>query len=117
MKYLQEPVIYLEETDFDSDLSVPILQGLTILMIQGEYCGYCTQMKPIFQEVAQGMTGKGVTFATIQVDSTYPKEQIFKNPKFVNTFLGTNLPGVPFFVKMYNGRVIPGSDFQGNRNA
>jgi len=117
MKQLQEPVIYLEESDFDSNLRVPAFQGLTILMVQGNYCGYCTQMKPIFQELAERMTGNGLTFATIQVDSEYPSEHIFRNPNFVNAFLRTNLPGVPYIVKMYNGVVVDDSVFKGNRDA
>jgi len=112
---LQEPVIYLEQSDFDQNLSVPALQGLSVLMIQGDFCGYCTQMKPIFQEVANNLHGK-VNFVTIQVDSKYPNEKIFQNEKFVNAFVGTNLPGVPFIVKMIDGRVVPNSNYQGNKD-
>lgn len=116
MKQLNDPVIYLEEDDFNTNLQIPALQGLSILMVQGDYCGYCTQMKPMFQELANNLGRQGINFVTIQVDSQYPSEQIFKSPEFVNGFLQTSLPGVPYMVKLYDGQVLPNSQFEGDRN-
>jgi thiol-disulfide isomerase/thioredoxin len=117
-------VYYLEQTDFspngallarglNRETGIPYFAGLTIVMFQGNYCGYCTQMKPIFQQVANQLSGH-YDFATVQIDSKQPSEQIFQNPQMIEKIIGQSLPGVPFIVKFLNGRRV-GKEFSGNR--
>lgn len=120
-------VLYLENSEFDTSLNLvsplvnkysqkPIFSGLTIVMIQGNYCGYCTQMKPLFQQVANELVSSGIDFATIQVDGQQPGEQIFSDPTFFNRLMGHSLQGVPLLVKFINGKYVPNSEFTGNRD-
>ncbi len=114
MKQFNSPnVYYLENSEFDSnyrlvsDLTnettgLPFFSGLTIVMVQGNYCGYCTQMKPYFQALADELSGFGIEFATIQVDGNEPGEQIFKGDA-LTYILGQPLQGVPTVVKFYQG--------------
>jgi thiol-disulfide isomerase/thioredoxin len=95
-------VIYLEQSEFDSNLNLsspllnrysgqPLLSGLTIVMIQGNYCGYCTKMKPMYQQVADELVSSGIDFATIQIDGTQRGEEIFGNSEFLSPLLGKPL--------------------------
>ena len=109
-------VYYLENTEFDSNYilgsnlvsnitGAPFFSGLTIVMIQGNYCGYCTKFKPAFQQVADELTPQGIEFATIQIDGTQPGEQMFKGDALAQ-ILGQPLAGVPMVVKFYQGRPV-----------
>ena len=111
MIYLNKPIAYLQDSDFDKDgnllndnipTDIPV-----VLLIQAAFCGYCTMMKPAFQEFAE--KNKGVVFcATIQGDGKelgekelnsriksidksfrgYPSIVGYKNKKFVKTHTG-----------------------------
>ena len=117
-------VYYLEDTEFDSNYALtsalpnphtgaPLFSGLTIVMIQGSYCGYCTQFKPAFQQVADELSPQGgADFATIKVDGSEQGEQIYKGDA-VDQILGQPLSGVPMVVKFYQGR--PVDIFKGSR--
>jgi hypothetical protein len=116
MKYFSNPnVIYLENSEFSGNkltssatnrTGAPLFGGLTILMVQGLYCGYCTQSKGMFQHLADDLTPRGIDFATIQIDGTRPGERVFKDPAVLATILGRPMEGVPLFAKFVKGRVV-----------
>lgn len=124
MKYfVNDNVVYLENTEFSSGGQLVsdkvnktgqvYFSGLTIVMIQGVFCGYCTQVKGIFQSLADEMTPQGIDFATIQIDGERPGEAIFKDPSLLSSVLGKPMQGVPLFVKFYNG--LPVDIYEGPR--
>jgi thiol-disulfide isomerase/thioredoxin len=109
-------VYYLENSDFDSNYRLvsnvfnpytghPFFSGLTIIMVQGNYCHYCTELKPKFQQVADNLSQQGIDFATIQIDSEQAGEQIFKTDA-LTYIIGKPLEGVPIVLKFYQGRVV-----------
>lgn len=110
MKQLQTPVIYLETTDLDST-RIKGHHGKGILLVQGDFCGFCTTLKPHYQQLAQEMFP--YHFFTIQVDSTRPGEQGFSDGALVNTFVQDNIQGIPYLRKVINGKVS-GPPFQGD---
>lgn len=71
MKYLYKPVAYLQASDFDSQgnlINPEIPKNVpVVVMVQGNFCGYCTQAKPAFQQFAEQNNGR-VFCATIQGD-------------------------------------------------
>lgn len=82
MKHLTKPVAYLESSDFDKEgnlvnseipSDVPV-----VIMVQANYCGFCTQAKPEFQAFADKMNGK-VFVCTIQGDGDQQGEQELKS--------------------------------------
>ena len=70
MKYLNSPVLYLEDQDFSKDgrliADLPKDKPV-VVMIQSTWCGYCTASKPDFQKFAESHKDK-VICATIQAD-------------------------------------------------
>jgi thiol-disulfide isomerase/thioredoxin len=116
-------IYYLEDSDFTPDYRLQsnvmkngrrLFDGKTVLMVQGNYCGYCTQFKPIFQQVADQLHDD-MDFATIEIDGKLPSEQLFKG-KDLEYIIQGPLEGVPYIVKMYQGMVIPSTAFTGDRN-
>jgi thiol-disulfide isomerase/thioredoxin len=78
MKYLNKPVAYLQDFDFDKNgklinKNIPTDKPV-IIMIQGNFCGYCTQAKPAFQKFAN-KNSENVFCATIQGDGTEKGEK------------------------------------------
>lgn len=117
-------VYYLEESDFingphgivlssNYNTQPPLFANTVIIMVQGNYCGYCTQLKPTFQQLAEDLSQNGLDFATIQIDSKYPSEKIFQTDALAS-FLKGPLQGVPLIVKVQRGEVI--DKFTGERN-
>jgi thioredoxin-like negative regulator of GroEL len=111
--YFDSPSIhYLETSDFDSSYRLqpntspttgrPVFAGMTIVMLQGNFCGYCTQFKPAFTKVAHQIPG--VDFATIQTDSSLPGEQF--SPTLLKNILKTEMKGVPMVVKFIQGSPV-----------
>lgn len=114
MKFLQKPIIYLEDSDFDSEGNIinPHLKTNkpVFIFIQANFCGYCTQAKPDFQSLAEKYQNKCI-FATIQGDSEIKesKELMKKLDKIY-----PELRGFPSYIIYYNGRRIiyeEGRDF------
>ena len=92
---------YLEETDVNSDgsLKAHVCKGKpVVVMVQGNFCGYCTSAKPDFQRFAQ--TAQNVSSVTVQIDGGPMDKRANKKLSLVNTS-----PGVPAFL---------GFDSQGN---
>jgi thiol-disulfide isomerase/thioredoxin len=106
MLFLNKPVAYLQNDDFDKkgnliNSSIPKNKPV-IIMIQANFCGYCTKSKPDFQNFADKNSGK-YFFATIQGDGTQPGEKELGerleiiHPKF---------RGFPSYVGYKNGKFI-----------
>lgn len=121
-EFNSDRVFYLEDFDFQTGrLSSDIINretgqkyfdGLTVVLVQGNYCGHCTRFKPIFQQVANKLSGH-VDFATIQVDGSLPSEQLFQT-NALSQILQQELQGVPLVIKFRQG-IRQGSEFQGER--
>jgi thiol-disulfide isomerase/thioredoxin len=99
-------VPYLEDNDFNPDNSLKpyVNNGKPIvLMVQGLFCGYCSQAKPAFQQLA-----KEVPVATLQIDGG-PSEKQASNrvskldPTYrgVPVYLGFSSSGK--FLKVHKG--------------
>lgn len=78
MLYLNKPVAYLEEQDFDQEGNL-VAPGVpkdlpVIIMMQSSWCPHCTLAKPAFQEFANANEGK-VFCATIQADGDRESEK------------------------------------------
>jgi thiol-disulfide isomerase/thioredoxin len=88
---------HLEDEDFDNSGKLKI-QGLVIVMIQGDFCGYCTQMKPAFQAFADKNKGK-LTAATIKTDGNKSEKALAgKMSKSIEGYRG-----VPTIIGYKNG--------------
>jgi len=75
-KFLNYPVGYLQKTDFDTNgnlINPKLPKDKNILiMIQANFCGYCTKSKPDFQNLANE---GDVVCMTIQADGTEKGER------------------------------------------
>jgi thiol-disulfide isomerase/thioredoxin len=116
-------VIYLEDTDFkNGDLyseyqnhnGKGIFDDNVIVMVQGNYCHYCSDLKPIYQEIANNNTSSSVLFCTICIDSKQPSERAFADSKFLKKIIKKDLQGVPLLIKFKNGRAT--QEFTGRRD-
>lgn len=70
-KVLMENVLYLEDADVNPDGSLKshVTQGKpTVVMVQGKFCGYCSQAKPAFEKCAT--MGHKCAFVTVQMDAS-----------------------------------------------
>ncbi len=123
---LQPPVFYLETDNFnethqlkpiDNPLrpNTPLFHHTTIVMIQGNFCGYCTRLKPIYQQIANHLAAQSndIHFATIQTDET-PTPNTISQEQMKHIF-PFDIPGVPTVVKFYQGKVV--DVYQGQHDA
>jgi thiol-disulfide isomerase/thioredoxin len=55
-----------------------------VVLYKTNWCGYCTQMKPIFDKVANDCKGKGINFVTIDCDEI-PHPEIRSYPTIILT--------------------------------
>ena len=78
------------------------VRGLWLCMVQGEFCGYCTQAKPEFIKAMHALTNKAL-FCTIKIDGSDDEQKLGKELKNV-----TSMPmnGVPAFILFYNGKPV-----------
>jgi thiol-disulfide isomerase/thioredoxin len=114
MSYLNKPVAYLQDSDLDDkgDLINPkIPKNIpVIIMLQGDFCGYCTKAKPAFQELADENENK-IFCATIQADGKEKGEN--ELGKRLNKIY-SNFQGFPHYVGYKNGKFI--KDHNGGRD-
>ena len=106
MKYLNKPVAYLQDFDFDKNgklinKNIPTDKPV-IIMIQGNFCGYCTQAKPAFQKLAEKHIGQ-IFCATIQGDGNEKGESDLA--KRLNSVL-PGFRGFPEYVMYKNGKRV-----------
>jgi thiol-disulfide isomerase/thioredoxin len=106
MIYLQKPVAYLTDSDFDDNgdlINKKIPNDIpVVIMIQANFCGYCSHSKPAFQEFANKHEGK-VFCATIQGDGTEAGEkELMKKIKKIDP----SFRGYPDYVGYKNGKLI-----------
>ena len=106
MSYLNKPVAYLVDSDFDDDgnlINPEIPKDIPVLvMVQANFCGHCTHAKPSFQELAEN--SKGEIFAvTIQGDGNEPGEEELSSriSKIIPEFRG-----FPEYVLFKNGKFV-----------
>jgi thiol-disulfide isomerase/thioredoxin len=102
-------ISYLEIDDISNGKLKPyVTKGKkTIVMASGLFCGYCTQAKPAFAELAKQLNGK-VTCCTIQIDGKDTEKQLSewlkkwdKNYQGVPVYLIFSKDGI--YEKTHNG--------------
>jgi thiol-disulfide isomerase/thioredoxin len=103
--YLTKPIAYLTIKDFDSNgnlINPKLKDGKVIIMIQANFCGYCTIAKPAFQELA---IDNQATFicVTIQGDG---KESGEKELNDMIKKIDPTFRGFPSYVGYKNGKYI-----------
>lgn len=102
-----ENVAYLEENDISqSGLKSHVCQGKPVLLlIQGNFCGYCTKAKPAFEQLAKSTNG--IVCATIVIDGSPSEKKAatlvgkWQTSPGVPAYLGFNSQGQ--FVKAHQG--------------
>jgi len=105
MTYLNSPVAYLVDDDFDSkgnltNTEIPKNKP-ALIMVQSNFCGHCTKAKPAYQQFAEKNKDK-VFCATVQGDGTEPGE------KELSSRLKSLIPGFrgfPEYVLFVNGKM------------
>ncbi len=106
MLYLDRPVAYLQDTDFDKkgniiNKEIPKNKPV-IIMIQANFCGYCTKAKPDFQKFAD-KNGSKYFYATIQGDGTEKGEpELAKRIEMIHP----KFRGFPSYVGYKNGKFV-----------
>ena len=98
MSYLDSPIAYLQNDDFDSEGNITnkeIPDNIPIvIMLQANFCGHCTKAKPAFQDFANN--NDKVFCATIQGDGNEKGEaelgkrlsNMYKDFKGYPTYIG-----------------------------
>lgn len=104
-------IAYLEGEDVNDDgsLKVHVGNGLPVLvMVQGNFCGWCTKAKPEFQNL---LGNKSFAVVTVQTDGDGGDKAANAKISKVN-----KSPGVPSFLLFdRNGRYVQSHD--GDRTA
>lgn len=105
-KYLDKPVAYLEDQDFDEEgnlIAPNIPSGVpVVIMLQSSWCTHCTSAKTEFQSFADATVGK-VFCATVQVDGDRPSEKKLGDRVKI---LKPKFRGFPDYLLYQNGRKI-----------
>lgn len=92
MDFTNENIVYLENEDFDTNGKLKHkFNKPVVVMIQGNFCGYCKQMKPAFDEFSKKMKDR-VIAATIQIDGNDSEKALAKR---LDNILGFKMQGVP----------------------
>jgi len=112
MKYLNKPVAYLVDTDFDEDgniINSKIPKDIPVLlMIQANFCGHCTNSKPEFQKLANENQNQ-IFCATIQGDGEEKGEKEL-GQRLSKIFPGFR--GFPEYMLYENGKFLKQHDGQ-----
>ena len=108
-------MIHLDINDFDLNTNTLMynkqpVKGKWICMVQGNFCGFCTQAKPAFLEAKNKCNT--AFFCTIQIDGTNEAQVLGKQLSTI-----TNIPmgGVPGFILFKDGK--PVKKFEGERTS
>lgn len=105
MEYLTDPVVYLDNRDFDDEGNMINSNLLSqnkpiMIMIQAKFCGHCTVAKPHYQRFAEKNVGR-IICCTIQGDSELPQVVGLGN-KIVK--ICPNFRGYPSYVCINGGK-------------
>ena len=103
-------VAYLEDVDFDPQGNLLVDTGgkPSCILLQGSFCGYCTQMKPEYHKFAKALSNK-IFMATIHIDGNDSEKRLNKR---LSSFI-PNYKGVPIvlgydrdgkYVKTHEGK-------------
>lgn len=107
-KFLDYPIGYLQVSDFNSDgkLTNPLIPNdkNVLIMVQGNFCGYCTQAKAAFQDLAN--EGK-ILCMTIQADGTEKGE---KELGQMIPSIDKSFRGYPHYILYRNGNYVATHD-------
>ena len=105
MTFNGKNIIFLESDDFINNTLIyknkPV-KGKWFVMVQGSFCGYCTQAKPDFCNAAETLQGKAV-FATVQIDGNNQEQKL---KEMLPSITNVNLGGVPAYLLFENGKFI-----------
>jgi thiol-disulfide isomerase/thioredoxin len=111
--FLTKPIAYLTINDFDSNGNIvnpKLKNGKVIIMIQANFCGYCTIAKPAFQELANQNQSNFIC-VTIQGDG---KEKGEKELNDMIKKIDPTFRGFPSYVGYKNGKYV--KSHSGGRN-
>lgn len=114
-KLQMDGVTYLEASDFNrnGDLIADIPKNMkVVIMIQANFCGYCTKAKPAFIEFAKSARNKNILACSIQTDGS--KTDFGEFGEIMSKISDSR--GVPDFV-MYEGGKKQNKKFTGERTA
>jgi thiol-disulfide isomerase/thioredoxin len=109
--YFNDPVMYLDNDDFDSEGNLNVKEIDTtkkplFIMIQANFCGFCTMAKPHFQQFANENKDKAY-FATIQGDEAHPEKM--ESIKMLMSRLDKIYPnffGFPSYMVIYKNKKL-----------
>lgn len=100
MDYFNDTVAYLEDGDFDESNNLKVTKLPAIVMLQGNFCGYCKLAKPAFYNVAKSRSD--VFWGTIQLDG--PEKESTLAKKLTSSI--PNYRGVPTYLLYVNGKFV-----------
>ena len=109
MDFNNSNVIFLEMKDFKGKvltINGKPFPGTVLIMVQGSFCGYCTQAKPDFIKLAntfgsKSLSNNSIVFATIKIDGDTEEQQL---GKAIGNLTGEKLSGVPAYLIYRNGK-------------
>ena len=106
MKYLNKPIAYLQDSDFDVNgnlVNPNIPKNMpVVVMLAANYCHFCTEAKPAYQHFANQTRGK-VFCTTIQGDGNMPGEkELAKRLNKINP----SFKGYPDYLLFLNGKRV-----------
>jgi hypothetical protein len=95
MKYMiNVPYLTIDDFNADGTLKSHVGKGKpVVMMVQGVFCGYCTQAKPDFHQFVKST--QKVTGVTLQSDGD-PSEK--KAYELVKNLTGPQMKGVPAYL-------------------
>ena len=113
MKYFNDNIFYLQRKDFDNNGKLINNridnEKLIMIMIQANFCGYCTMAKPDYKKFADA--NKDIVCMTIQADGDEEGEKelskILKN-------IDSSFRGFPHYVVYRGGNRI--GTYEGDRS-
>ena len=111
MEFNNTKVIFLEITDFNNGVLTyngRPFPGKVLVMVQGDYCGFCTKAKPDFIRLANDhgattLSDNSVVFATIKVDGKKSESELSKR---LPEITGEDLRGIPAYLMFQNGQFV-----------
>jgi len=108
MSFNNTGIVFLQEGDIvDNKI---MTGGKVFVMIQGSYCGYCTQSKPDFIDAKAKCRNK-VLFATIQTDGDPSERALGKHIKLIDP----SISGIPAYLLFDNGKYV--TTYKGGRDS